>query len=56
MIALPFSLEAAHKDNMSEIIYLSKRAVKLIEPCKCPKTAPYMISDGDSWPVYLSCV
>ena len=56
MVALPFPFEAAHKDNMSEIIYLSKKAVKLLEPCKCPKTAPYKISDGDRWPAYLSCV
>ena len=56
MVALPFPLVTAHKDNMSEIIYLSKKAEKLREPFKCPKTAPYMISDEDRWPAYLSCV
>ena len=50
----PFSdcTQRQHERN----IELSKGAVKLLEPCKCPKIAPYMISDGDSWPAYLSCV
>lgn len=37
----------ASKGNVSEMIDLSKNAVKLLESCKCPKTVPDMISDGD---------
>ena len=41
----PFSdcTQRQHERNID----LSKGAVKLLEPCKCLKTAPYMISDGD---------
>lgn len=37
----------ASKGNVSEMIDLSKNTVKLLESCKCPKTVPDMISDGD---------
>ena len=29
---------------------VSESAVKLLEPCKYPKTSPYTIIDGDRWP------
>ena len=36
--------------HVSEMIHdHSKSAVKLLEPCKYPKTAPDTISDGDRW-------
>ena len=45
----------ACKSNVSEMIDLSESTVKFLELCKCLKTTPYTISDGDCWSV-LSCV
>ena len=42
--------ETTRDGHVSERIHdHSKSAVKLLEPCKYPKTAPDTISDGDRW-------